>query len=86
MYTFVVWVISWAMWVYNTTQGFLLVSCYWCKGCSILLIFTNKFVLVLHLSFSFRYLVSGRVKAAAEPQEWSNLGLDMDNFITWQDS
>ena len=65
---------------------------FWChvidaKGAfSIPLIFTNKFVLVLHLSFSFRYLVSGRVKAAAEPQEWSNLGLDMDNFITWQDS
>ena len=36
---------------------------FWCHvidtngACSILLTFTNKFVLVLHLSFSFRYLV-----------------------------
>ena len=29
-------VISWAMWVCNTTQGFLLVSCYWYKGFSII--------------------------------------------------
>ena len=46
MYTYAVWVISWAMWVYNynTTQGFLLVSRYWYKGLVVLL---NKFVLVL---------------------------------------
>ena len=78
MYTFVVWVISWAMWVYNTTQGFLLVSWYWYKGCSILLIFQTKCI-----SFVPFILIqgSGRVKAAAEPQEWSKMGLDMSNFI-----
>ena len=47
MYAFVVWVISWTMWVYNTTQGFLLVSCYWYKGCNIISNTLNKFVLVL---------------------------------------
>ena len=31
MYTIVVWVISWAQWVYNTTQGFHLVSVCWHK-------------------------------------------------------
>ena len=36
MYTFVAWVISWGMWVYNTTQGFRFVPCYWYKGCNIL--------------------------------------------------
>ena len=47
MYTFVVWVISWAMWVYNTTQGLLVLSFYWYKGRSILLIFINIFILDL---------------------------------------
>ena len=36
MYTHVLWVISCAMWIYNTTQGFLLVSCYWYRGCNII--------------------------------------------------
>ena len=38
----------------------------------LLLIFINNFELVLYISFSFIYLliyVSGRVKAAAEPQD-----------------
>ena len=43
---------------------------FWChvidtKGAVLLLIFINKFVLVLYLSFSFK---CSRVKAAAEPQ------------------
>ena len=36
MYTCVVWVISWAMWVYNTTEELLLLSCFWYKGCNII--------------------------------------------------
>ena len=57
---------------------------FWChiidtKGAVLLLIFINKFVLVLYLSFSFKYVC--RVKAAAEPHEQSNLDLDMGDFI-----
>ena len=36
MYPSVVWVINWAIWAYNATQGFLLVSCYWYKRCNII--------------------------------------------------
>ena len=53
----------------NTTQPN---GSFWChviniKGAVLLLIFMNKFVLVLYLSFSFRY-ISDSIKAAAEPQ------------------
>ena len=80
MYTFVARVISWAMGVYNTTQGFLFVSCCWYKGCSIS-IDIHKQSCISFVPFILIW-VFGRVKAAAKPQEWSNLGLDMGNFIT----
>ena len=61
---------------------------FWChvidtKVALSLSIFINKFVLVLYLSFSFRHIF-GRIKAAAEPREWSNLVLDVDNFTTYR--
>ena len=65
------------MWVENTTQGFLLVIVIDINGAEF------RITIVLYLSFSFRY-ISGRVKVAAEPQEWRNVGLDMGNFITEQ--
>ena len=53
------------------------------KGAVLLLIFINKFVLVLYCSFSIILLgTSDRMKAAAEPEEWSKLCFDMGNFIT----
>ena len=40
-----VWVVSWAMWVYNTTQAILLVPCYWYKGCNIISDTLNPFMM-----------------------------------------
>ena len=70
MYTFVVGVISWAMWVYDTTQGFLLMSCYWYKGCSIT-VDIHKWICSYSLVPFILSKVSGRVKAASEPQKRS---------------
>ena len=62
MYTFAIWVISWAMWIYNTTQEFHFLSCYLFKGCSIIIGIHKEFVfVVLHLSFSFSYPVELKI-------------------------
>ena len=79
MYTFAVWVISLGMWVYNTQPK----GCFWChvidtKGAVLLVILLNKFLLFCFILV----LVCGRVKAAAEYHEWSNLDLGIGNFIT----
>ena len=84
MYTFVVWVISWAMWVYKTTQGFLLVSCCWYKGSVLLLIYTNKFqFIVLDLSFSFRYLVQLKLLQSLKNEATSAQVLVISSWINW---
>ena len=48
------------------------------KSALLLVILLNKFVLVLFCS----PLVYGRAKLVVEPQEYSNFGLGIGNFIT----
>ena len=68
-------------------------GCFWChfvdiKGTVLLLVLINELVLV-HIILISVYVflifvltkVSGRVKAALEPQECHKLGLDMGNFM-----
>ena len=52
--------LSWAMWVYNTTQVFPLVSCYWYKGCNIISD-TLKKICISFVLFSFRYVVEWKL-------------------------
>ena len=68
------------MWVYNTTQGFFLISCYCYTGCSIIIDIHEWIRIYSFVSFIL-IKASGRVRAASEPQKWSYLSLDMDSFI-----
>ena len=57
MYTYVAWVISWEMWVYNTIQG-----SFWChvidtKSAIYIISDTVNLICISFASFSFRYVV-----------------------------
>ena len=60
---------------------------FWChvidiKGAVLLLIFINKFVLVLYLSLSFRYLVELKLLQDLKNVKQPGLSLGIGNFIT----
>ena len=84
MYTFVVWVISWAMGVYNTTQGFLLVSCYWYKDFSIIVDIRKQiFIYTFGPLFSFRYLVQLKLLQNLKNEATSAQVLVISSWINW---
>ena len=60
---------------------------FWChvietKGAVLSLVFINKFVLVLYLSFSFRYVVELKLLQNLKNVKQPGLNLGMGNVIT----
>ena len=69
------------MWVYSTTQGLLLVSCYLYEGCSNI-VDIHKWICIYGFVPYSLIQVSGTINDLSEPQERSYLGLDKGSFIT----